>query len=178
MNISFVQKAVVVLLSSAFIFTSCNKDNPDPTVVYQNSTTSGGTGGGGGVNPNPNGDYFNADVDGNAFVGANFMGAFSMGNLTISSSDNSNSYSIGLTVPEYITTGTYALDGFTPPVAFYTVGNGINDMFFANGTGTLEITEHDETNDVITGTFEFVAYNSSVTTTTYNITNGEFSVHY
>lgn len=177
MNISFVQKAAFVLLSSTFIFTSCNKNNPEPTVVYQSTSTSGGTGGGGGVNPNPNGDYFNADVDGNSFVGANFTGAFSMGNLTVSSSESTNSSSIAITVPEDIAVGTYTLSDFTPPVAVYTNGTGINDVHFSDGNGSLEITAHDETNDIITGTFSFDTYPQSGTTT-FSIMNGEFSVHY
>ena len=184
MNISFVQKAAVVLLSSAFIFTSCNKDNPDPTVVYQNSTTSGGTGGtggtGGGGTTNPSTDYFYAEVDGVEFQETLYTGIVSFGTLAITASENGSFPSIGISLPEDIAPGTYSLGSIMTPQAGYVIGNTANDQFGSDGSGSITITSHDETNDVISGTFNFLAVPpvTSTSTDTYNITNGEFTLNY
>lgn len=106
----------------------------------------------------------------------------SNGKIILTASENNSFPSIGITIPNTITPGTYTFSGaFGANIGLYNTGSGQNEQFSAaSGTGTLNITSHDTSNDVIQGTFSFTASpnlgNSSGNS--YAISQGEFTMNY
>ena len=147
-------------------------------------------GGSGGGNQTPGGN-FTATIDGNSFVADGAL-AITMYNgdivQTSISGANVSGNSISLQI-EAEGTGSYVLSN---PVDFDNPGDGtamyaqLGTEGFpytttVNSTGTLEITEWDTQNMIVSGTFSFEAErevdneDGSVTVETVNITEGEFS---
>jgi hypothetical protein len=131
---------------------------------------------------NNNDNTFFANVDGNEFVEAQIYGeeATQNGNSTISiSASKNNGEIIGLSFDTNITTGIYNFQGLTGStnIGRY-IGADPLHQYFADGEFT--ITNHDTSNNLIEGTFNFVAtpIPGLDAPGMPNITDGEFSVSY
>ena len=83
-------------------------------------------------------------------------------------------------VDENITTGTYTNDGMfggAHQFHYLTGSNSTSDSYYGDGaTGEIVIANHDETNNIIEGTFSGTLYNSNGNSIV--ITNGSFGFDY
>lgn len=159
-----------VLMSTTLIFTSCKKEEVEPTPTPTPVVT-----------PNPSNSFF-AKIDGVEFQETLYTALEYTQNSTIAivASENASFPSIGLNIPSDISSGTYNLSGILGTYkGLYNLGNGQDDQFSAS-SGTLTITSHDTNADFIQGTFSFTASpnlgNSS--TNSFNITEGAFAISY
>lgn len=125
--------------------------------------------------PFDKGNEFFAKVDGEEFLDAAFLvddGNF--GSLAFSVR-NTNSASITIAMSPTISPGTYNFNNFPVlPSSDYTPF--FND--FHSGEGTLTIIQHNISEGVIVGTFEFTALPVLGGVGTYEITEGSFCMYY
>jgi hypothetical protein len=163
---------VIATCSVGLIFTSCNKEEVEPTTPV--ITTPVIT------------EPFFAKVDGIEFVETELTGTVSAwtSTLEIKASINSGSQFVKLKMPQTIIAGTY---DFADPdagfrAAYYDDGNSIYGA--PTSTGTLVIVSNTAPSlgveGEIKGTFSFNAepYAFSSGNDNYSITEGQFSVNY
>jgi hypothetical protein len=131
---------------------------------------------------NNNDNTFFANIDGNEFIEAQIYGeeTTSGGNPTISISASKNDGEmIGFSFDANITTGTYDFEGLAGSINIGRyIGADPLHQYYADGEFT--ITNHDTNNNLIEGTFNFVAtpvpgLNAPGMP---NVTDGAFSVSY
>jgi len=111
------------------------------------------------------------DVDGTTFTAATVYASVIMGKIMITASNSDVSETVGITVPEDTEAGTYDFN-FTY-IGQYNVGTS----YMSASSGELVITNHNTTDNVLEGTFNFEAENL-ITGDTKSLTNGSFSVNY
>lgn len=102
--------------------------------------------------------------------------------ISITASENASFPSIGLEFPKDIEVGTYSFTGYLGNYrGLFNLGTEYEDLFYAEGgSGNIVITNHDTASHFIEGTFSFTAVptDNTMTTPTYEITEGAFSVSY
>lgn len=125
-------------------------------------------------------DDFYAKVDGQEYIDISLFGSLvSVGNteLILINANRSLTETISLSLKSDISVGEYDFGGFVtqtnPTKGNYYVDGGIYEA-----DGKIIITQHDKTNKVIAGTFEFEASPIISATPNFKITEGEFSVSY
>lgn len=129
-------------------------------------------------------ESFSAKVDGVTFNNTIYTGQESAGAgiISIVASANGSFPSIGLSMSNTITPGTYTFDGaFGTKRGMYNVSNSANDIYAAgSGTGTLVITSHNMSTNQIVGTFSYTAtpVMGSTNTDSHTISEGAFSLQY
>lgn len=120
-------------------------------------------------------DSFRVKIDGTDFP-VEFITAVSFyGKISVSGSDENVGKTVGITVPDNVTPGTYTLSIFGPDyIGQY---NASSSIFMSASSGTVTILEHNTTSKRIRGSFNFSA-KEIADTSTANITEGYFSVVY
>lgn len=93
--------------------------------------------------------------------------------LTITATKN-NLESIGFFLPADIATGTHTFSTFSQPSGQYNIGTTSSNV----ADGTITISNHNTTDKIIEGTFEFTAAPLTGGGQTYSITEGEFYIEY
>ena len=126
---------------------------------------------------------FNADVDGVAFNPTLIYAAKALGMITITASENGSFPSLGINLPDNVTTGTYTPTSFGTYRLIYNIsgGTGTNiDGSYVGSPGSIVVTSHNTTDKTIEGTFNCTAVptTGSNATNSYAVTNGNFSVEY
>ena len=117
-----------------------------------------------------------ATIDGTVFDASVVSGLVSSGNLAITGSDAMGQESIGLTLPDDITPGTYSLG--TPGLSSYGAQYNLDSSTFLSAeSGTLTIEEHQVADKIIKGTFSFEA-SELAGSNTASITAGSFELTY
>jgi hypothetical protein len=160
------------ILTLAFTTVSCDDEPVDPVLDLSAGSSSG--------------SVFTAKIDGNDFIASTKFGDFSstaLGNQLIVSglTNNGKSISIQIINPGV---GTFAANTASSNLCvlqyFDSSLGSINGAFSSfnpisnTSVGTVTITEFDRTNDLVSGTFSFSAYNISNSTTKL-VTNGVFT---
>lgn len=167
--------SVALLLFTAFNFTSCTQDlEPvDPAIVIPGPTDPDPT------NPTPG--TFEADITGvSHFSSTNTVVYISANNITITAiRPQGDSFGFILAGT---TTGTYAGNDFDNLIGYNAVG--VEDTFAAwnfddpeEDTGSVIVTEINQANHTISGTFQFKGYSedNDGNTISKQITNGVFT---
>ncbi len=145
-----------LLLSATFSFVGCGDDDDDEP-----------------------GDFMTATIDGNGFEATALIGisdnTFGEELILINGTQTSNSQAIGLNIPTSLGTGSNVIeaDDFAITFADDIVSGTV--AFFTEGT--LNITRNDTTENVLEGTFNFVA-TAEDSTSVFNIADGDFKVSY
>jgi len=162
---------LTALASVAIILSACKKDDPEPTTPTPTPTPTVTS-------------SFSAKLNGAIFNETLLSGIESTGAATIAitASRNGGVEAIGLAFPNTIAAGTYTYDGsFGSKRGIYNLNQTADGMYSADsGTGSLVITSHDLTNNVVSGTFNFVA-NPNIGSTavdSHSITEGAFTIQY
>jgi len=166
---------LILLLFTAFNFTSCTEDlEPvDPAITIPNPSNPS--------NPNnPVPGIFKATIDGAAYQTSTTMVYISNGSITLTAvRPQGDSFAFML---NGTTTGTYQANLNNNLVGYNAVG--FPDTFLAfnfdnpsENTGGVVVTEIDNVNHTISGTFQFKGYSedASGNTISKQITNGEFT---
>lgn len=170
MKVHSFKTLLFVMCSLTLVFSSCKKDDVEPTTPVTPTTPSTPT------ITTP----FTAKIDGVEFVETELIGTVSAwsSTLEIKASRNNGAEYVRLKMPATITAGTY---DFADPdagfrAAYYNDGNSIYGA--PTGTGTLVIVSN--SGSEIKGTFNFNAsqYSFSTGNASYAITEGQFSVTY
>ena len=127
-------------------------------------------------------NIFTAKVDGVTFNPTLISGSLSMGKIAIVGSENGSFPSIGIYVPDNVAAGTYSFSPYGSYNALYNAGSSTNQMYSAasGSGGTVTITSHNTTDNIIIGTFAFTATPNvgSTATDSHAITNGTFEIKY
>jgi len=131
-------------------------------VAYQTGST-------GGVNA------FTVKIDNVNWVPNLITGTMNNGEITIVASNTTGTKAINLLVPDNIAPGTYLLDGSGSEEAYYYASSS---QIGVSISGSLNITSHNTTTKNIVGTFNFIAEDIILQTTTWNISNGTFNINY
>ncbi|MGH1434861.1 MAG: DUF6252 family protein [Lewinella sp.] len=128
---------------------------------------------------NPTDDsMLSVDIDGQPWTAVSVTGGVSFGRLSISASDQAVDQTVGFSLPEDISAGTYSFQLFGTVTGLYNINNPTLVTYGAT-SGTLTISSHDLANKTISGTFDFEAADDGGTgTNTVSLTNGEFSLAY
>lgn len=153
------QHIYFIIITSFILFTSCNKEHlPE----Y----------------------YFKCKVNGQEYVPdncANCTTADLLNDTTLILGGNRGfeTLGIGLNDKEKIKIGTYFLNEVIGRRGDYKFSTIPNDRYFTDAShiGQLNIITFDKTNNIISGTFSFEAYNI-VQNKTVNITSGKFRLRY
>ena len=120
-------------------------------------------------------DTFRVKVDGKDFSAESISGNAFYGRITLSASDQMVHKTIGITVPDNISEGTYSMGGLNSDyIGQYNIGT--TTLMTASG-GKLTILEHNTTTKRIRGSFNFTA-KEMLGTSSAEITEGYFSVVY
>lgn len=175
--------STLIILFSAFTFTSCDNEPIDSALNPGDFGGGGGGGGNGGGNPT----YFvKAKVNGvqkSWNSGINAVYSPDMGTLLILSLNSDNFESMSLIVSNEdnlpLTTQVYNLDWATVNCT-----NTIDNQFFSSdyddftsSPGDITLTEINTANKTMKGTFNFIGKNDDMTVSnTY--TDGQFSIQY
>ena len=115
------------------------------------------------------------DIDGSAFDVASVNASVLMGKIMISASNAQVTKTIGISIEENLTDGTYDIGGmFGSVTGQYNIGTSV--IMIAN-EGELVITKHDMDNNILEGTFEFEAA-ELLGINSASLTNGTFVVNY
>lgn len=171
----------LICLSIVFFIISCQQEVITPSVPNQESTQNNEEDSV--TNTNNTSNNFFAKVDGVIFQETLLYAAESFVDvISITASENMTYPSINLNFPIDITVGSYTFSSSAGDYTGYlSFGTNLNDIFPAEeGAGNLIITNHDTANRFVEGTFSFTAVPSdnTMTTPTYSITEGAFSVNY
>ncbi|MEO5943638.1 MAG: DUF6252 family protein [Ferruginibacter sp.] len=120
-------------------------------------------------------DSFRVKIAGTDFLYTSLTGVNYFGTISVSASNAGGSPTVGISVPNTATPGTYAFDSFT----YIGQYNPSNSVFLAADGGNVTILENNTTTKRIRGTFNFLA-NTAFTHDPPNIqlTEGYFSVGY
>ncbi len=160
----------LLVLSFTLALVSCRKEEPTPedkSPVIPEPTEI------------PN-DFF-AEVDGEDYYETSFTGTKN-DTMLLLSAGKGGGIAIGVALPLSIGPGTYTFDGLGgTKLGTYSSATGQNGQYMAGmGSGTLEIKFHDKVENVIRGTFSYVAHPipGSTATDSHNITNGTFTYNY
>ncbi len=117
-----------------------------------------------------------ASVDGNS-MGLAFTAATKIATaIQIAGGNSATGQSLQVVFPQTITPGTYSMD-VTDYIATYSKTVGTTSTSYSSVSGTLVITEHDQTKQEVKGTFSFTG-KEVVGTVTKEITAGSFCVKY
>ncbi|RZJ31079.1 MAG: hypothetical protein EOO48_03150 [Flavobacterium sp.] len=149
--------SLVALFFTAFQFSSCTGDvEPvDPAIVIPNPTDPGGGGNGGGSGSG----VFKVDIDGTTYTATTTLVYITGGSIQLSAVRAAGD-SFGFLL-DGTTAGTYtALDNL---LAYNQAGSefgwaGFNPDNETENTGSLVITQVDQVNHTISGTFSFTGY--------------------
>ncbi|WP_046757959.1 DUF6252 family protein [Kordia jejudonensis] len=178
----------VLTIFSLILFTSCEDEALDlelqqlvnETNAAQNPTTGNPTPG------NPTTGAFQVDIDGQTFVAETATASYIDGVVNITAFRNNNTEIVTITFLAS-STGTYQL-GISNPGAFFVNGAAYVMEAGANGfvsslpgnmesQGEINLMTIDETNQTISGTFNFTAYREETAGNLeiLEFTNGSFS---
>ena len=124
------------------------------------------------VAPTAENNIFNATVSGSNYTSTNIVGDKNNGKITINASDNEKSFIV--VIPDNITEGTYNLNDSVYSITYSKSPN----IYYTTDEGTIKITQHNTSINLIEGTFSLNAYNESDSSDVVNITNGAFQVVY
>lgn len=113
------------------------------------------------------------DIDGSTFTASSVTASAITSKIIISASDAQVTETVGITVNEDISVGTYDIGLFGDVSAMYLLGS----VTMTPTSGTLVISKHDESQNVLEGTFEFEA-EELLGTNSASLTNGSFKVNY
>lgn len=113
------------------------------------------------------------DIDGSTFTASSVTSSVLMSKIIISASDAQVTETVGITVNEDISVGTYDIGLFGDVSAMYLLGS----VTMTPTSGTLVISKHDESQNILEGTFEFEA-EELLGTNSASLTNGSFKVNY
>jgi hypothetical protein len=119
-------------------------------------------------------DTFRVKVDGVQFPVVSITGLALYGRIDLSASTQSYAKTVGVSINENITTGTYTFSTFSDYIGQYNIG--MSSMMTAN-SGTLTILEHNQSTKRIRGNFNFSA-KEILGTNSASLTEGYFSVVY
>lgn len=117
------------------------------------------------------GGTFKVNIDGSLFAPSTATAFKGLGKISITGTNGSKS--VGITVPDNVSAGTYALSFIGDYSAIYNPGNGTTLLL---DDGSLTITNHSVSQKRIEGTFQFTCSDFSGNSAV--LTNGEFSVSY
>ncbi|HNV96620.1 MAG TPA: DUF6252 family protein [Bacteroidales bacterium] len=151
---TFFRFFVLMVIASSIVFNGCKKDdksNASTTPTYTKVLT--------------------ATIGGVAFSASLPMSQMSMGNLQISGTNAAGALQIIL--PYNVGTGTITVTEDSPSTISWTSGQNA----YVPGTGTIIITKHDVTNNIIEGTFS-ANLKEFETNAPLQITNGVFKITY
>ncbi len=158
---------LIVSLFTGLVFmtSSCKKEESEPTptppapVVVTNA--------------------FYAQVDAVEFVEQSLSSSNSNGTILINASKSVGPTSIGLVLPSTVVAGSYQSSAFGSYRIQYTNGSTSNDIYVVDG-GSIQISQNDQTNRVIRGSFSGTAIPifGSTSTNQYVITDGTFTMNY
>ena len=140
--------------------------NGEFSIPYTSNTTS------------PTGNSFFCKIDGTDYITTNVDGLSTGGQISIVGR-RGNVENIGINLLQNITPGTYDLENLplgTNNVGLYNLDNSGTNIYGAD-PGSVTITTHDVATKHIVGTFSFTGTNF-FNSTTFNISNGSFDVHY
>ena len=120
-------------------------------------------------------DTFRVKVDGKDFPAESISGNAFYGRITLSASDRMVTRTVGITILDDISAGTYSLGGFSSDnIGQYNIGTA---TLMAASEGKLTILEHNTTTKRIRGSFNFTA-KEMLGTSSAAITEGYFSLTY
>ncbi len=118
---------------------------------------------------------FTIKIDNVTFTPALITGTANNGTLNIIATDSQGIKSVGLGMPDNVSPGTYSM---TPFGTYYGQYNASASVFTMSASGSLVITSHNTTTNVISGTCAFVSEPLTGGPPTYNLTNGSFTINY
>ncbi|CAN5444570.1 hypothetical protein BH11BAC2_BH11BAC2_01240 [soil metagenome] len=121
----------------------------------------------------PASDSLSATIDGVPFQGVLVSGVESLGMISLVGSAASGYPSLGITIPDTTSVGTYAIDG----ISYFGQYNTNATTFLSADSGSITISLHDKVAKRIEGTFNFVATDFGQTLSD-TITNGKFKITY
>jgi len=126
---------------------------------------------------------FDADIDGVAFNPTLIYAASAFNMISITGYENGSFPSIGISLPDDVTPGTYTTSAWGSNKILYNASQntGSNaDGSYSGTPGTIIVTSHNTSAKTIEGTFSCTAVpvTGSNATNNYAITNGVFSVEY
>jgi hypothetical protein len=128
--------------------------------------------------PNTGADAdFKVKIDGTLWSGQVVSGAAFNNQLIISAAETNVSKSVGLTMPDNVTPGTYSFSQFGTYMAIYNYGSATSPTTLVSESGSLTITEHNTSTKTIKGTFSFVG-RQITGGTAVQFTEGSFTVKY
>ncbi len=126
---------------------------------------------------------FDADIDGVEFNPTLIYASSAFNMISITGSENGSFPSIGISLPNDVTPGTYVTSAWGSNRILYNVSQmtGANiDGSYVGNPGTITVTSHNTTAKTMEGTFSCTAIpvTGSNATNNYSITNGSFSIEY
>lgn len=165
------KKFITVFFFASLLFTSCENEPVDSSLLPENG---GGTGGG-----TTTGYYLKVTKDGvvKQWTTIQAVNTTVLNSLIITGADPSSSMSLVLF--DVSTKGVYNLS-WAEKSCIYTEGINIfssDYSDFSTSAGNITITELNKTNKTIKGTFNFIGKNQSMTTTKV-FSKGEFFTTY
>jgi hypothetical protein len=120
---------------------------------------------------------FTVDINGTAFTPAAINGIVNAGQLSIIATDNQGVKTVSVVMPQSTVAGTYNLgQPFTSN--YFGQYNHDATTFTGSTSGTLTVTTHNTSTNLVEGTFSFVSEPLGGGSPTFNLTNGTFSVTY
>jgi len=125
--------------------------------------------------PTPTSNTFSAKLDGVDFISTNIFATLQSSRISISARKGSVE-TIGISLPSTIKAGTYTVEAYGMDYVFL-YNKDMTPTGSFTGAGSVVITSHDTAKKIIKGTFT-TKHTSLFATTTYNVTNGAFSVSY
>jgi hypothetical protein len=114
------------------------------------------------------------DIDGITFTPSSVNASLMLGMIMITASDSQVSKTVGITLDSDIEIGIYEMSSFGDVIGQYNLGTSI---LMSASSGTLEVTKHDKTQNILEGTFEFEAV-ELLGSNSASLTNGSFIVSY
>jgi hypothetical protein len=116
---------------------------------------------------------FAVTINGTIWTPTSISASVAMGKLMINATNSEATKTVGLSMPQSITAGTYSFSPFGDYLGQYNIGSS---TFLQSQSGTLIITSH-VPGTSISGTFEFEALQMGGSTSA-SLTNGSFEINY
>lgn len=171
--------SVLLLLFSAILITSCENEPIDSALLDAIDNGGGGVDGGGtsGGVGGATEYYIKVTKDGVVKKWTIVNALLSNESLIVTSNDGSTSMNLG--IDNFVGVATYNFDYISVACDYVDTSNTLSSDYsdFTVSLGKITITEFNETNKTVKGTFNFVGKNEE-NTISKAFTNGEFYVKY
>ncbi len=120
---------------------------------------------------------FSVKIDGVSWTPVQVTGSKALGKIIVNATDANASKAVGITMPDDVAVGEYALGDPLFGAEYGGQYNPDSQTFLGSTSGTLKITKHVTSSHLLEGTFSFEA-SSLFSPGSASLTAGSFSVHY